>query len=500
MGGRWAVLIGELVKSAATGRTCLRGPQWVPYALVLGDVLALLTSFYLGRLSHAFYYHLSPGWVLLYWWGSLAQVNVLLFLLLMALGITAFAVKGHYARRKAFWDEAGEVLGVFTLLLALNATIAFSGKWPLSRLWLFSTWVLALVLLPLARWLVHHILQRLGVWMRPVVVVGCGRNAAEAIRALDSEPMLGYAVQRVLTPGGCDPASGELPTQAPMEALGDDPLATLARLGKPHVVLALDMDQWDAQEKLVRSLGLSYPNLTVVPPLRGLPLFGMEAMHFFGHEVLMLRVRDNLARPGPRIAKRLFDLLAASLLVVLLSPLLLYVAWRIRREDGGPVFFIQERVGRGGGTFGCLKFRSMVMDAEDRLKQYLHSHPELAAEYERNFKLRNDPRVTRIGKFLRRGSLDELPQLFNVLRGDMSLVGPRPLLARELDRYGDNICLYHMVYPGITGLWQVSGRSETTFDERAYLDAWYIKNWTLWYDIVILLLTVKVVLRREGAY
>ena len=142
----------------------------------------------------------------------------------------------------------------------------------------------------------------------------------------------------------------------------------------------------------------------------------------------------------------------------------------------------------------------MVMDAEDRLKQYLQNHPDVAAEYERNFKLRNDPRVTRIGKLLRRGSLDELPQLFNVLRGDMSLVGPRPLLARALDRYGDNICLYHMVYPGITGLWQVSGRSETTFDERAYLDAWYIKNWTLWYDIVILLLTVKVVLRREGAY
>uniref|UniRef100_E6QEI6 Uncharacterized protein n=1 Tax=mine drainage metagenome TaxID=410659 RepID=E6QEI6_9ZZZZ len=153
--------------------------------------------------------------MLLYWWGSLAQVNVLLFLLLMALGITAFAVKGHYARRKAFWDEAGEVLGVFTLLLALNATIAFSGKWPLSRLWLFSTWVLALALLPLARWLAHHILQRLGVWMRPVVVVGCGRNAAEAIRALDSEPMLGYAVQRVLTPGGAIRFLANFPPRRP---------------------------------------------------------------------------------------------------------------------------------------------------------------------------------------------------------------------------------------------------------------------------------------------
>jgi undecaprenyl-phosphate galactose phosphotransferase len=494
------VLIGDIVKSAATGRACFRGRQWVPYVLALGDVLALLTAFYFGRLSHAFYYHLSPGWVLLHWWGSLTQLNVLIFLLLMASGITAFALKGHYARRKAFWDEAGEVLGVFTLLLALNATIAFSGKWPLSRLWLFSTWVLALGLLPTTRWLVHQALQRMGAWARPVVVIGCGQNAAEAIRALNSEPMLGYTVQRVLVPGGCSPAAGVLPSHAPIEALGEDPLATLIRLGKPHVVLALDMDQWDAQGQLVRSLGLSYPNLTVAPPLSGLPLFGMETMHFFGHEVLMLQVRDNLARFGPRITKRLFDLVAAALLVVLLSPLLLYIAWRIRREDGGPVFFIQKRVGRGGGTFGCLKFRSMVMDAEDRLKQYLDSHPELAAEYERNFKLRNDPRVTRIGGFLRRGSLDELPQLFNVLRGDMSLVGPRPLLARELDRYGDSLCLYHLVYPGITGLWQVSGRSETTFDERADLDAWYIKNWTLWYDIVILLLTVKVVFRREGAY
>ncbi|MHB8210549.1 MAG: undecaprenyl-phosphate galactose phosphotransferase WbaP [Acidithiobacillus sp.] len=489
-----------IIKSAVTTRARVRWSQWVPHTLILGDMAAVLAAFYLGRLSHAFYYHLNPGWVLLHWWGSHAQINLLLFLVLSTLGILAFAFKGHYSRRKAFWDEMGEILGVFILLLALNAAIAFSGKWHLSRLWLFSTWVLVLVLLPMTRWLLRRTLQGLGAWTRPVVIIGCGQNAAEAIRALDSEPMLGYSIQRVLVPGGCSPAAGGFPTRAPIEALGDDPLATLARLGKPHVVLALDMDQWEAQERLLHSLGLSYPNLTIAPPLRGLPLFGMEVMHFFSHEVLMLRVRDNLARFSPRVTKRLFDLVAASLLVVILSPLLLYIAWRIRREDGGPVFFIQGRVGRRGRQFGCLKFRSMVMDAEDRLKQYLHSHPDLAAEYERNFKIRDDPRVTRIGKLLRRGSLDELPQLFNVLRGDMSLVGPRPLLERELDRYGENICLYRLVHPGITGLWQVSGRSETTFDERAHLDAWYVKNWTLWYDIVILLRTVKVVLRRDGAY
>jgi undecaprenyl-phosphate galactose phosphotransferase len=499
-GGVWAVLMGDIMKSAASPQVHFRWPQWVPYTLVLGDMMALLTAFYFGRLSHAFFYHLNPGWVLLHWWGNFAQINLLVFFVLSTLGIMAFAFKGHYSRRKAFWDEMGEMLGVFILLLALNAAIAFSGKWQLSRLWLFSTWVLVLGLLPVTRWLLRRTLQRLGAWMRPVVVIGCGQNAAEAIRALNSEPMLGYSVERVLVPGGSNPAAGRFPTHASIEPLGEDPLATLAALGKPHVVLALDMDQWEAQERLVRSLGLSYPNLTIAPPLRGLPLFGLEVMHFFSHEVLMLRVRDNLAQLGPRITKRLFDLIAASLLIVFLSPLLLYIAWRIRREDGGRALYAQERIGRNGKLFGCFKFRSMVMDADDRLKQYLHSRPDLAAEYERNFKLRNDPRVTRIGKFLRRGSLDELPQLFNVLRGDMSLVGPRPLLEREIDRYGANICLYHLVYPGITGLWQVSGRSETTFDERAYLDAWYVKNWTLWYDIVILLRTVKVVLRREGAY
>jgi undecaprenyl-phosphate galactose phosphotransferase len=314
--------------------------------------------------------------------------------------------------------------------------------------------------------------------------------------------MLGYSVQRVLVPGGCSPAAGSFPTHAPIEALGEDPLATLAHLGKPHVVLALDMDQREAQERLVRSLNISYPNLTIiVPPLRGLPLFGMEVMHFLSHEVLMLRLRDNLARLGPRITKRFFDLIVASLLVVLLSPLFFYIAWRIRRGDGGHALYAQERVGRNGKPFGCLKFRSMVTDADARLVQYFRAHPELKREYERTFKLKNDPRITPTGEFLRKTSLDELPQLFNVLRGEMSLVGPRPVTAKELQKYyGDVGALYKLVHPGISGLWQVSGRSNTTYTERVYLDAWYIKNWTLWYDIVILLRTVKVVLRREGAY
>ena len=220
-------------------------------------------------------------------------------------------------------------------------------------------------------------------WQRPYVLLACGANAAEAAPAFASEPLLGYRLQAVLVPSELDAVHCTIPADVPCVPLRADPLQTMAALGNPHVVLALEVDQWQIMENLVWNLGMRYPDLTIAPPLRGLPIFGLETLHFFSHEIFMLRSRDNLARPGPRIIKRAFDLVAASILVLLLSPLPLFLAWRIRRNDGGPVFFVQERVGRGGQPFPCYKFRSMVIDAESRLRQYLTSHPELHAEYQR---------------------------------------------------------------------------------------------------------------------
>ncbi|WP_308389696.1 undecaprenyl-phosphate galactose phosphotransferase WbaP [Acidithiobacillus sp. AMEEHan] len=476
--------------------------RWIPLALILGDLFAFFLAVYFSRLSHAWYYHESVWYVLDNWWGSLVEVNILLFLLLAFLGIVAFQLKGHYARRRVVWDEIGDILAVFTVLLGLNAAIAFSGKWPLSRLWLFSFWLLALLLVPAVRLLLRRAFLWLKLWKRPVAVIGSGPAAWDAIAAVQSDPVLGYEVRWVLCPDDTEPYArlSDPRNHFHVTPLGSDPLATLRALGSPETILALDNKQWSLQESLIRLLGLHYPNLAIAPALRGLPLYGLEVMHFFSHEVFMLRIRDNLARPGPRLVKRAFDLLSSVVLLLVLSPVFLFIAWRIKAGDGGPVFFRQERVGRAGQSFACWKFRSMVPDAEARLRRYLAENPAIAEEYQRNFKLRDDPRITRIGKFLRRSSLDELPQLFNVLFGEMSLVGPRPLLARETERYGPNIALYHLVRPGITGLWQVSGRSETTFDDRSALDAWYVKNWTLWYDIVILLRTVGVVLGRNGAY
>ena len=201
------------------------------------------------------------------------------------------------------------------------------------------------------------------------------------------------------------------------------------------------------------------------------------------------------------VVKTAFDYILTLVGAVFISPLLVYIAYRIKKEDPGPVFFAHIRIGKDGKPFPCYKFRSMVVNSQEMLQKYLAENPAAREEWERDFKLKDDPRVTSIGKFLRSTSLDELPQIFNVLRGEMSLVGPRPVIQEELDKYyGETAKLYCTVKPGITGLWQVSGRSDIGYDERVALDATYIKYRSMWGDIVILWKTIGVVLMKKGAY
>ncbi len=167
--------------------------------------------------------------------------------------------------------------------------------------------------------------------------------------------------------------------------------------------------------------------------------------------------------------------------------------------DGGPALYAHRRIGAGGREFMCLKFRSMITDGDAVLRRLLETDPKAAAEWSETRKLRRDPRITWIGRILRTTSLDELPQLLNVLRLEMSLVGPRPIVRGEIERYADEIAFYYETRPGITGLWQVSGRSDTSYVQRVHLDTWYVKNWTLWHDLAILAKTIPAVLKRQGA-
>ncbi len=231
---------------------------------------------------------------------------------------------------------------------------------------------------------------------------------------------------------------------------------------------------------------------TTLPNLWGSPvdLGGVVGVH----------LRERLLIPSQRATKRVFDLLLASLVSIALLPLLLAIAIAVKCTSKGPVIFGHRRIGLGGEYFKSLKFRTMVENADQVLETYLAAHPELREEWERDHKLKNDPRITCIGSFLRKSSLDELPQLLNVLRGEMSLVGPRPIVDAEIEKYGDAFDTYRRVRPGITGLWQISGRNNTTYPERVGFDRFYVRNWSPWYDLYILIRTIKTVAMREGAY
>jgi lipopolysaccharide/colanic/teichoic acid biosynthesis glycosyltransferase len=244
----------------------------------------------------------------------------------------------------------------------------------------------------------------------------------------------------------------------------------------------------------------------------GIALLASHTLFFAEFSVLRLTRawwRRELLEVGPRSAvrpavighvmKRAFDIVAAVCAIIVLSPLLVAIALMVRR-DGGPALYGHTRVGRHGQTFRCLKFRSMVVNSDLVLQDLLARDPEARAEWERGFKLKNDVRVTRIGHFLRRTSIDELPQIWNVLRGEMSFVGPRPIIDQELERYGEASQYYLMVTPGITGLWQVSGRNDVDYATRVSLDVSYVTNWTFHTDMGILFKTFFVVIRGKGAY
>jgi exopolysaccharide production protein ExoY len=209
---------------------------------------------------------------------------------------------------------------------------------------------------------------------------------------------------------------------------------------------------------------------------------------------------SSFARPIGGATKRTFDIVASVLAAIISSPLFLACYLLVLANSGRPVLFRHRRIGFAGREFTCLKFRTMAADAEKRLQQHLAASPHAAREWMHNQKLQDDPRVTRIGKIMRRTSLDELPQLFNILKGEMSLVGPRPIVVEEIGKYQEHFYVYASGRPGLTGLWQVKGRNETTYEERVAFDVEYVRNWSLIRDIAIVLMTFRRVLEGRGAY
>jgi undecaprenyl-phosphate galactose phosphotransferase len=343
------------------------------------------------------------------------------------------------------------------------------------------------VMATIANVVAKYLLVQVGAWRLSVVLVGSGEGAVAVEAALASDPGLGYSVV------------GRVEPQALMVRQDGPRLRPLLeRFNGDRVLLAVEGDRALQRQLLDCALRERVP-FAIAPEPQAFPAFGWQATRFFSHDVVMLSVRDGLSRRISQAVKTVIDLTAASILLILASPFFLLVAL-MNLGSGAPIFFAHRRIGAGGKAFYCLKFRTMVPNAEQVLKEALERDPALAAEWHASQKLRNDPRVTRVGKFLRKTSLDELPQLINVLLLQMSLVGPRPIVESEVRFYGDDIAHYYNTRPGVTGLWQVSGRSNTSYTRRVQLDVWYVNNWTVWLDIAVLLKTFPAVLGRTGAH
>ncbi len=427
-----------------------------------------------------------------------ASIDLVMIIALVFVG--ARYLVGDYSRRQLFWDGArATTTALLVSGIAYNAAVWLLE--PSGLLAGITVWSSLIFAVPTMRQAMRLLLGKAGIWHLPTAIIGTSPMAQEVVPVLGQQLALGLKVQWVVPEVPEKHLSSAFAGLTPLTVPHDEMVPALIAAGCRQVILVPDDLTNANQNDLIDQLVGADIAVAIVPSLRRLPLYGLSTNYFFGKDLLLLQVRNNLARLPQRIFKRSLDIVGAIILLLLLAPVFLLFAFLIWKEDRGPFFFRQTRVGRGGRDFTCWKFRTMVVDAEDQMARWERENPVLLARYcESNFKLQADPRVTRIGAWMRRKSLDELPQLFNVLLGEMSLVGPRPLLRRELPDYGAVISLYERVRPGITGLWQISGRSHTTFAERVSYDEWYIKNWTVWYDLVILLQTVWVLLRGQGAY
>lgn len=366
-----------------------------------------------------------------------------------------------------------------------------------SRLFVGMTGLFAFVFVTCARYGLKKGLQALRLFQQSVILVGAGRTAELFLRAFDNNAGFGY---RILGFVDDHPKSLALVRRFPCLGRLHEVERIVRETGVDTVLVAAPGLSPARQVALVNALQPLVESVKFIPDLIGTPMDNISVEGIAETKLMFLTVRNNLAVWYNRAFKRLFDILLSTLGLIVLLPIGLGVALAVRLDSAGPILFAHRRVGRGGREFPCYKFRTMVPDAEIVLEQYLRENPKLREEWEKEYKLKGDPRVTRVGAFLRRTSLDELPQFFNVLTGEMSLVGPRPIVEKEIEKYGDAFPDFCLVRPGITGIWQVNGRSDTTYDERVAMDSWYVRNWSIWIDLFYLLKTVKVVVSGRGAY
>jgi undecaprenyl-phosphate galactose phosphotransferase len=413
--------------------------------------------------------------------------------------IAFIAYEGLYTRRLPFWQGAERLFKAtfFAFMLLLFLFFLMGEVADKSRLVFLFLWLFVFFAVASGRWAGKKILAKIGLWSKPVLLIGAGQTAEILLSRFLHDPAIGYRVIGILED---EPWKRPLCKQVPYLGGFDDALEVVKRTGVRDVMVTAPGLGKEQLLDLLYKLQPFTHRISFVPDLFGVPLSNLEMDTVVPDRTLLLHVRNNLAEWRNHFLKRSIDIVAGSLIFLAVSPVLLLIALAICMETPGAPVFAHWRVGRSGRPFPCLKFRTMVRNSAEMLETILCDDPSAKQEWENDFKLRCDPRITRVGEFLRRTSLDELPQLLNVVIGQMSLVGPRPIIHEEIAKYGEAIADYYLVRPGLTGLWQVSGRNDLSYEQRVELDSWYVRNWSPWFDLTILFRTIGVVLGRKGAY
>ena len=434
---------------------------------------------------------LSLGYFLRIWW-------------LPAIFLSFIAYERLYIKKLPFWDETKELLKATTASMVAIIVIITLGKMAsnISRMTIIFLWCSGLFIFPIFRLFGKKLLDAVGLWKDNVIIIGAGAAGIETAKGINSDIHLGYRVVGFLDD---DPSIGK---EVRIDGTAYRIFGKVRHFRKflkvlriSTVIIAIPSLSVDKLAELTNNIQKHTKNILLIPDVKGVALTNTELYHLFMQQLFLLKINNNLKSPFNRLSKRMFDMVLSILMLPLLLVVIGILGLLVKLDTPGPVFYRHTRIGRNGKSFGVFKFRSMYMDSKERLRKILGTDPRSKQEWETYYKLKNDPRITRMGKFLRRTSLDELPQIFNVLQGDMSLVGPRPVLKEEITKYYREFAdYYHMVRPGITGLWQVSGRNDVNYYIRVRLDAWYVLNWSVWLDIVILFKTLNVVLKKEGAY
>lgn len=431
-----------------------------------------------GQIQISYYYSLIP--------------------LLLPLFPLAFYLRGLYpAFGMDVVEELRNLTYSITVVFAVLATLTFfvNGAWEYSRLAFLLSWAIAIPMVPIGRAVARKAFGQKSWWGVPVVIIGAGKAGEKVIKSFQKNQHLGL---RPLLGVDDDVDRWGYINRVPVIGGLDVIPKLIEKIPVDHAIIAMPGVERKLQQKIIEKYSKYFAHTTVVPGVFGLSSLWVKPRDFGG--IFGLEVSQSLLRYGARFQKRVFDIVLASILTIIAAPILGAISAAIYLDAKGKIFFKQLRMGINDSKFEVIKFRTMRVDAEKRLTDLLDSDPELKEEYEIYHKLRNDPRVTRVGKVLRKYSLDELPQFWNVLKGEMSLIGPRAYMPWEKEKMNGAEEIILKVKPGISGLWQVTDRNQSSFEERTLTDVYYIRNWSMFLDFYILAKTIAVVLSGRSGY